>query len=186
MDWPKGYSLQPFLFSLPHKISRPREGRITIGLTTRIGTTGLPFIIAEEKGIFKAEGLDAVIVIMQNQVVVNGVVGRQVDYGGTFSNMVGAALAGLPVRIVMSVMEGSDHYLVTAPHIKESRRSQGQEIRHQQFRRDAPQRSDHDLKKVRSDPEKDVTFLQIGGSSRALHGLGQRFHRRGHAGAAFQ
>src|ERR1700751_3140028 len=94
------------------------ENRITIGLTTRTGTTGLPFVIAEEKGLFKSEGLNAIIVIMQNQVVVNGVVARQVDYGGTFSNLVGAALAGLPVRIVMSIMEGSDHYLVTAPHIK--------------------------------------------------------------------
>ncbi|HVO94724.1 MAG TPA: hypothetical protein VMT22_17875, partial [Terriglobales bacterium] len=70
--------------------TRAQSGQITLGLTTRNGSTSLPFVIAEEKGFFKAEGLNAIVVIMQNQVVVNGVVTRNVDYGGTFSNFVGA------------------------------------------------------------------------------------------------
>src|SRR5262249_44910784 len=70
------------------------------------------------EGFFKSEGLNGVVVVMQNQVVVNGVVTRNIDYGGTFSNFIGAALSGLPVRIVMAVIEGCDHYLVTAPKIK--------------------------------------------------------------------
>ena len=77
---------------------------ITVGLTTRTGSTSLPFVIAEEKGLFKSEGLNAIVVIMQNRAVVNGVVTRNVDYGGTFSNFVGAALSNLPVRIVMSAL----------------------------------------------------------------------------------
>lgn len=87
------------------------EGRITLGLTTRAGSSSLPFVIAEEMGFFKREGLNVVVVIMQNQIVVNGVLTRNVDYGGTFSNFVGAALSGLPVRIVMAVMDGCDHIL---------------------------------------------------------------------------
>ncbi|MGN6715833.1 MAG: hypothetical protein ACTHLX_00420, partial [Candidatus Binatia bacterium] len=47
------------------------QERITVGLTTRTGSTSLPFVIAEEKGFFKSEGLNAIVVIMQNQVVVN-------------------------------------------------------------------------------------------------------------------
>ncbi|MBI2210243.1 MAG: ABC transporter substrate-binding protein [Deltaproteobacteria bacterium] len=95
-----------------------QEKKIIVGLTTRTGSNSLPFVIAEEKGFFKSEGLNAVVVIMQNQVVVNGVLSKNVDYGGTFSNFVGAAMTGLPVRIVMSVMEGSDHVLVTSPSVK--------------------------------------------------------------------
>ncbi|MGZ9268538.1 MAG: hypothetical protein ACXW6T_05375, partial [Candidatus Binatia bacterium] len=59
------------------------QERITLGLTTRNGSTSLPYVVAEEKGFFKAEGLNAIVVIMQNQVVVNGVLSRHVDYGGT-------------------------------------------------------------------------------------------------------
>src|ERR1051325_8921365 len=142
-----------------------QENRITIGLTTRTGTTGLPFVIAEEKGFFKAEGLNALIVIMQNQVVVNGVVTRQVDYGGTFSNLVGAALAGLPVRIVMSVMDGSDHYLVTAPHIKRVEDLKGKKFGISSFGGTPHSEAIMILKKYGLNPDNDVTFLQIGGSS---------------------
>src|SRR5262245_41351953 len=115
-------------------VPRPIEAQmasVTLGVTTRTGTTGLPFVIAEEKGFFKGEGLNGVVVVMQNQVVVNGVVTRNIDYGGTFSNFIGAALSGLPVRIVMAVIEGSDHYLVTGPKNKARGRSERQKVRHQ-------------------------------------------------------
>src|SRR3990172_3194106 len=78
----------------------------------------LPFVVAEEKGFFKSEGLNMVVVVMQNQVVVQGVLSKNVDYGGTFSNFAGAALTGLPLRVVMAAMDGSDHVLVTSPTIK--------------------------------------------------------------------
>src|ERR1051325_3724460 len=142
-----------------------QENRITIRLTTRTGTTGLPFVIAEEKGFFKAEGLNALIVIMQNQVVVNGVVARNVDYGGTFSNFVGAALAGLPIRIVASIMEGSDHYLVTAPGIKRVEDLRGKKFGIRSFGGTPHSEAIMILRKFGLNPEKDVTFLQIGGSS---------------------
>src|SRR5207249_12238119 len=95
-------------FGMTLKHSRAEDGQITLGLTTRNGSTSLPFVIAEEKGFFKSEGLNAIVVIMQKQVVVHGVVIRYVDYGGTFCMFVVVALLGLSVRIVMSAMDGSD------------------------------------------------------------------------------
>jgi NitT/TauT family transport system substrate-binding protein len=138
---------------------------ITLGVTTRTGTTGLPFVIAEEKGFFKAEGINGVIVVMQNQVVVNGVVTRNVDYGGTFSNFIGAALSGLPVRIVMAVMDGSDHYLVTGPNIKRVEDLKGKKFGISSFGGTPHSEAIMILKKYGMNPEKDVIFLQIGGSS---------------------
>jgi NitT/TauT family transport system substrate-binding protein len=142
-----------------------QDGQITVGLTTRTGSTGLPFVIAEERGLFKAEGLNAIVVIMQNQVVVNGVLTRHVDYGGTFSNFVGAALSGLPVRIVMSVMDGSDHYLVTNPKIKRVEDLKGKKFGISSFGGTPHSEAIMILRKYGMNPEKDITFLQIGGSS---------------------
>ena len=67
--------LNRFLLGLALAVSFPfalaaQERKIVVGLTTRTGTNSLPFVIAEEKGFFKGEGLNAVVVIMQNQVVV--------------------------------------------------------------------------------------------------------------------
>ncbi|TMA66291.1 MAG: ABC transporter substrate-binding protein, partial [Deltaproteobacteria bacterium] len=152
----------PFVLSV--QFSSAQE-KIILGLTTRNGSTSLPFVIAEEKGFFKAEGLNAIVVIMQNQVVVNGVVARNVDYGGTFSNFVGAALTGLPVRIVMSAMNGSDHYLVTAPNIKKVEDLKGKNFGISSFGGTPHSEAIMILRKHGMNPEKDVTFLQIGGSA---------------------
>jgi NitT/TauT family transport system substrate-binding protein len=142
-----------------------QEPSLTVGLTTRTGSTGLPFAIAEEKGFFKSEGLNAVVVIMQNQVVVNGVVSRNLDYGGTFSNFIGAALSGLPVRIVMAVMDGSDHYLVTSPNVKRVEDLKGKKFGISSYGGTPHSEAIMILRKVGMNPEKDVIFLQIGGSS---------------------
>src|SRR6478672_11486915 len=141
------------------------QERITVGLTTRTGSTSLPFVIAVEKGFFKSEGLNALVVIMQLQVVVNGVVTRNVDYGGTFSNFVGAALSNLPVRIVMSTMDGSDHYLVTSANIKRVEDLKGKKFGISSFGGTPHSEAIMILRKYGMNPEKDVIFLQIGGSS---------------------
>ena len=154
-----------FLASLFCSGVAAQQRQIVVGLTTRTGSSSLPFVIAEEKGFFKAEGLNAVVVIMQNQVVVNGVVTKNVDYGGTFSNFVGAALAGLPLRIVMAAMDGSDHVLVTAPNVKKVQDLKGKNIGISSFGGTPHSEAVMILRKYGMNPEKDVTFLQIGGSS---------------------
>jgi NitT/TauT family transport system substrate-binding protein len=148
-----------------------QDRKVIVGLTTRTGSNSLPFVIAEEKGFFKSEGLNAVIVIMQNQVVVNGVLSKNVDYGGTFSNFVGAAMAGLPARIVMSVMDGSDHVLVTSPNIKRVEDLKGKIVGISSFGGTPHSEVTAILRKYGMNPEKDVTFLQIGGSSSRYQAL---------------
>ena len=150
--------------TIPPGASDAQDKKITIGLTTRTGSNSLPFVIAEEKGLFKAEGLSAVVVVMQNQVVVTGVASKNVDYGGTFSNFVGAALAGLPVKIVMSVMDGSDHVLVTAAPIKRVEDLKGKIVGISSFG-GTPHSEVLTILRKHGMSEKDVTFLQIGGSS---------------------
>jgi NitT/TauT family transport system substrate-binding protein len=147
-----------------------QDKKITLGLTTRTGSNSLPFVIAEEKGFFKGEGLNAVVVVMQNQVVVTGVASKNVDYGGTFSNFVGATLAGLPVKIVMSVMDGSDHVLVTAPAIKRIEDLKGKIVGISSFG-GTPHSEVITILRKHGMTEKDVTFLQIGGSSARYQSL---------------
>lgn len=148
-----------------------QERKITVGLTSKVGSFALPFVIAEEKGLFRSEGLNAVVVMMQNQVVVNGVLSKNVDYGGTFSNFVGAAMAGLPVRIVMTVMDGTDHVLVTAPNIKRVEDLKGKTVGISSFGGTPHSEVVTILRKHGMNPEKDVTYLQIGGGSSRYQAL---------------
>lgn len=138
---------------------------VTIGFTNPTGAAALPFVIAEKKGFFKKEGINAVTVVMQNAVVVNGVLTRNVDYGGTIANFIGAARGGLPVRIVMSLMEGSDHVLVSHPSIKRVEDLKGKTIGISSFGGAPHNQSVLILRKYGLNPDKDVTFLQIGGGA---------------------
>ncbi len=151
--------------------SAAQERRITVGLTSKVGSFALPFVIAEEKGFFRSEGLNALVVMMQNQVVVNGVLSKNVDYGGTFTNFIGAAMAGLPVRIVMAVMEGTDHVLVTSPSIKRVEDLKGRTVGISSFGGTPHSEVVMILRKYGMNPEKDVTYLQIGGSSSRYQAL---------------
>jgi len=136
--------------------------RTTLGLTSRVGSSSLPFVIAEEKGFFKREGLNTVVVVMQNQVVVQGVLSRNVDYGGTFSNFVGAALRGLPLRIVMAAMDGSDHVLVTSKNIKKVEDLKGKIIGASRPGTSTDYVLDRLLPRVGLIPGKDVKLLPTG------------------------
>lgn len=138
---------------------------VTIGFTNPTGAAALPFVIAERKGFFKKEGVNAVTVIMQNAVVVNGVLSRNLDYGGTIANFIGAARGGLPVRIVMSLMEGSDHVLVSNANIKRVEDLKGKTIGISSFGGAPHNQSVMILRKYGLNPDKDVTFLQIGGGA---------------------
>jgi ABC-type nitrate/sulfonate/bicarbonate transport system substrate-binding protein len=164
------FAILPLLAVLASALAA-QERKITLGLTSKVGSFALPFVIAEEKGLFKSEGLNAVVVMMQNQVVVNGVLSKNVDYGGTFSNFVGAAMAGLPVRIVAAVMEGSDHVLVTSPPIKRVEDLKGKVVGISSFGGTPHSEVVAILRKHGMNAEKDVTYLQIGGSSTRYQAL---------------
>jgi NitT/TauT family transport system substrate-binding protein len=121
--------------------------------------------MAERKGLFKKEGLNAATVIMQNAVVVNGVLSRNIDYGSTIANFIGAAKGGLPVRVVMSLMDGSDHALVSTAAIKRVEDLKGKRIGISSFGGAPHNQTAIILRKFGLNPEKDVTFLQIGGGT---------------------
>jgi len=149
---------------LPSTLSA-QEKRLTIGFTNPTGTAALPYVMAEKKGFFKKEGLNAVVVIMQNQVVVNGVVSRSLDYGATIANFIGAAKGGLPVRVVMAIMDGLDHVLVASANIKRVEDLKGKNIGISSFGGAPHNEMVIILRKYGMNPDRDVTFLQIGGGA---------------------
>jgi ABC-type nitrate/sulfonate/bicarbonate transport system substrate-binding protein len=142
-----------------------QEKQLTIGFTNPTGTAALPYVMAEKKGFFKKEGVNAVVVIMQNQVVVNGVLSRSLDYGATIANFIGAAKGGLPVRVVMAIMDGLDHVLVASPNIKRVEDLKGKIIGISSFGGAPHNEMVIILRKYGMNPDKDVTFLQIGGGA---------------------
>jgi len=74
-------------------------------------------------------------------------------------------MSGAPVRIVMSVMDGADHFLVTSPNIKRVEDLKGKTFGISSFGGTPHSEAIAILRKYNLNPEKDVTFMQVGGSS---------------------
>lgn len=138
--------------------------RITLGVTTKVGGSALPFWIAQDKGFFKSEGLNTVIVLMPGPLTVAGVISRSLDYATGFQNLVMAAVQGLPIRIVMVVREAVDDVFVTSPGVKKVEDLKGKKIGISGFGGAAHSQVIMILRKSGMNPDKDVIFTQIGGS----------------------
>jgi NitT/TauT family transport system substrate-binding protein len=94
--------------------------------------SALPYGIAKEKGIFRAEGLDVELVQMATSLTVTALATKDVDYSNTSASAVRAALRGLPIRVVLFIIRRPLHVLVVRPEIMRIEDLKGKTIAIQQ------------------------------------------------------
>ena len=70
--------------------------------------TQIAFFIARERGFFKEEGLEAEVIRMNANVAITALASGDTDYTMIFGSVVRAAIRGLPVRVVASLIDGSN------------------------------------------------------------------------------
>lgn len=87
-----------------------------------------PYFLAHRKSFYQNEGIDAEIIFVRANIAITALVTDQVDFVTFFGSTLRASLRGLPVKNVMVVMTGADHYLVTRPEIREWSALKGKKI----------------------------------------------------------
>src|ERR1051325_9225118 len=138
---------------------------------TNFNMSFLPAELAVKKGFFKEEGLETEIIRMNANVAVAALAGGDTDYTMIFGSVVRAAIRGLPVRVVSSLIDGSTHALVARPEFKSVKELKGKTLGVQAYGA-----SDHIaammmFKKLGIDPEKDIKVVALGPASGRLAGL---------------
>jgi NitT/TauT family transport system substrate-binding protein len=131
----------------------------------------LPLIVARQNGYFDEKGLTAEIIQMAPQLQVAGVINNELDYVSTFQPVVRAALQGAPLKVVVVLLAKPGHWLVSKPSIKSIAALKGTRIGIQQFGGGDHYSAREILTKAGVDPDKDVTFLQIGAGPTRLAAL---------------
>lgn len=127
----------------------------------------LPLVVAEQKGFYRGAGIRANIQPMKLSVAVAGAATGEVPYIFTTTSTIGAAMQGLPLRIVAFINVGS-WFLYADPNIHSISELKGKII---------AQASPHGLQNTMLkgmlkangvDPSRDVRFLYIASTDLTL------------------
>jgi NitT/TauT family transport system substrate-binding protein len=91
--------------------------KIRIGVPNR-GVPNLGLMAAQRYGFFRAQGLDAELIVMRPSISLQTLVAGDLDYSTALASAARASVSGLPLRIVMALTVGQDFSLVVRPEIR--------------------------------------------------------------------
>jgi NitT/TauT family transport system substrate-binding protein len=78
----------------------------------------LPIYFAQDRGLFKSEGIDPVIVTMSGRLQAIALGAGEIDYAASVETILRAALQGMPFKIIVYMNAKMSVVLVAAPEIK--------------------------------------------------------------------
>lgn len=137
---------------------------INIGWTGDYWST-LPFRVALDKGFFEKEGLQARFITMRTALITPALMQGDLDYTAALPSIVGAALHGVPARILGIVSKGTGYAVVSKPEIESVQGLTGKKFGINSIGASDDYTVYTYLTKSGLDPTRDVTFLSIGGTS---------------------
>lgn len=138
---------------------------INIGWTSGANWSALPVKLAAERGLFEKEGLKARLITFQGtNLMLTALMAGEVDYITILPFIAGAAVRGLPVKIVAAVTKSSGYAIVSRPEIDSLKALKGKKVAINSFGSSADFAIYTALSRSGLDPNKDVTLLAVSGS----------------------
>jgi ABC-type nitrate/sulfonate/bicarbonate transport system substrate-binding protein len=130
--------------------------------------------VAQHRGFFKDEGLDADIVVMGAAPSIAALTNGDIDYTLLTGTVIRAAIRGLPVRLVAGLMTSSPHVLLARPEIKSVKELSGKKVGLAAFGDATQVLARIILARNGVDPDKEVQFVPLGPDSGRFAGLQQK------------
>lgn len=134
----------------------------------------LPSGVAQHKGYFKDEGLDAEIVVMGAAPSIAALSNGDIDYSLLTGTVIRAAVRGLAVRLVAGLMTSSPHVVLARSEFKSVKELSGKKIGLAGFGDATHVLARIILSRNGMDPEKEVQFVPLGTDSGRFAGLQQK------------
>jgi NitT/TauT family transport system substrate-binding protein len=134
----------------------------------------LTVAVAQKKGFFQDENLDAEIIRMNPNVAITALATGDIDYCQLFGAVVGGAIAGLPLRIVAGFLNNWPMTLIAQPEYTSLRELKGKTLGISSFGATPDIGARMMLKQAGLDPEKDIKVLALGSDAARLTALKQR------------
>lgn len=130
--------------------------------------------IALKRNFFREENLEVEIIRMNPNVAITALATGDVDYCQLFGAVVGAAIAGLPVRIVAGFLDNWPMTLIAQPEVKTLKDLRGKTLGISSFGATPDVAARMMIKQAGIDPEKEIKVLALGSDAARMTGLMQR------------
>ena len=138
---------------------------LNVGWTSGSNWTALPFRIAAERGFFEKEGLRVRFIQFQGtNLMLTALLAGEVDYITILPFIAGAAVRGLPVKIIAAVTKSSGYAIVSKPEINSLKDLKGKRIAINSFGSSADFAVYTALSRSGLDPNRDVALAAVSGS----------------------
>lgn len=159
-------ALLPFLLFFAHPASAQSLKKVRMALPT----TSISFLAlhaAVEKGFYRQEGIDLELILMQPTLASTAVLTGDIDYNGAVTGVIGAAVQGRPVKVLIFTVARPLEFLLSRKEIKEPRQLKGKKIAGSSPGGTVTLLAKLVLKHYGLDPERDVSLNPFGGAGAA-------------------
>ena len=143
---------------------------VTLGIST-VGLYELPTEIAKRKGFYQEEGLEVRKIAIRTGIQVAALLAGELDYSTVSGIVSSASIQGLPLKTVMGWLDKPLHMLIARPGIKTLADLKGKRIAVSGLNSVPHVAVREALTQAGMNPDKDVTFLALGGSSERVTAL---------------
>jgi len=143
--------------------------KIRIGFPS-LAFSYMPFYVAQEKGIYKKYGIESEYIQMGTTIQPQAVVGGNINYFTSVSTGISAAVAGLPLVIVINFCDSSPWVLVTHKDINKPQDLIGKTVALSGVRT-SPYYFFHAFMKKFEINEKEVNAINTGGTADSFRAL---------------
>jgi NitT/TauT family transport system substrate-binding protein len=143
--------------------------KIRVGLPS-LALTYMPFYVAQEKGLLKKNGLEAEYIQMNTGIQPQAIMGGNINFFPSLSTGISAAVAGLPLVVVLNFYNITPWMLVTSKDINKPQDLIGKKVAISGIRTTGHYLMMAWFKRVEIS-EKDVGFIMTGGTASSFASL---------------
>jgi len=154
-------------FDLAGAQQKSAGAKIIIGLPTT-SMSMLPVFLAQDKGLFREEGLEPQLVFVGGRLQVPALAAGEVDYSASAETVLRAAAQGLPLKVVVYMNSRMAVSLVAAPDIKSVSGLKGRSIGVTSIGGSLDYAAREVLSKNGLNPERDARFVGLAQSEQML------------------
>jgi NitT/TauT family transport system substrate-binding protein len=145
--------------TVPQRLYGADKTRIAV---TNFNLSYLPVGVAIKRGFFKDEGLDVEVIRMNTPNTLTAMITGDVGYTLLFGSVVRAALRGLPIRAVASLLDSPTYALIARPEYKTLKELRGKTVGIANFGGTDEVLSKLILKAQGIDVERELKFIALG------------------------